>query len=93
MTIIEPVGITFIEQLIAASYNGTEFANYTQNPYILQLEFSGYDDAGNIIANSTSNLYKKRFPILLLDVKINLTQKGTEYRIAFGKMTHSLQTR
>jgi hypothetical protein len=88
MVILEPTGCTFLDQLIAASFNGTEFVNYTQQPFILQLEFTGYDESGNPIANSTSNVYKKRFPIRITNIAISVTTKGTEYKIKFTKDSH-----
>lgn len=85
MTILEPYGVTLIDSLIAASYDGTTYNNYTDNPYMLQLEFKGYDDNGEQIPSSDSDLitYAKRFPIKLLTMKVEVTTRGTEYKIDF----------
>jgi hypothetical protein len=93
MTILEPYGVTLIDSLVAASFDGTKFNNYTQNPYMLQLEFFGYDDNGEQIPKGRSDLvtYNKRFPISLLTMKIEVTTRGSEYKIDFvpgGAMVH-----
>jgi hypothetical protein len=86
MIILEPIGITFVDQLVAASFDGYQFKNWTQQPFILQLDFKGYDDAGNPMP--VSRKFRKRFPIMIKEVKINLTNKGAEYRIRFGPYNH-----
>ena len=97
MTILEPYGVTLIDSLIAASFDGTTFNNYTQQPYMLQLEFLGFDDNGEPIPKGTSDIvtYNKRFPIKLLDMKLEVTTRGTEYKINFvpsGSEAHQSTT-
>jgi hypothetical protein len=97
MTILEPYGVSLIDSLIAASFDGTAFKNYTQQPYMLQLEFMGFDDNGNPIPKDTSDIvtYNKRFPIKLLDMKLEVTTRGTEYKINFvpsGSEAHQSTT-
>ena len=85
MTILEPYGVTLIDTLIAASWDGRTYTNYTENPYMLQLEFKGYDDNGEEIPKGESDVttYTKRFPIRLLTMKVEVTTRGTEYKIDF----------
>ena len=83
MTIMEPYGVTFIEQLVAASYDGTRFNNYTQQPYMLQIDFRGYDDDGMPIPESQMTTFRKRFPIRILSMKVAVTSGGSEYKITF----------
>jgi hypothetical protein len=84
MTIIEPYGVTFIDSLVACSFDGTQFVNYLMHPLMLQLEFKGYDDKGNMIPSSQMVTYRKRFPIVIKNMKLSVTGKGAEYRIAFA---------
>lgn len=84
MTIIEPYGVTFIDSLVAASFDGTRFNNYTLHPLMLQLEFHGYDDNGNPMPNTQMVLFKKRFPIVIKNLKLSVSGKGAEYRISFA---------
>lgn len=88
--IVEPQGVTFIDQLVAASFDGTQFQNFTQQPYILQLEFKGYDNNGNPI--TLNNTYRKRFPIMITAMKVNVTGKGTEYKVSFKPINHESQS-
>jgi hypothetical protein len=85
MTIVEPYGVTLIDTLVAASWNGSTYNNYTDNPYMLQLEFRGYDDNGEQIPQTDSDVvtYTKRFPIRILTMKVEVTTRGTEYKIDF----------
>lgn len=84
MTIVEPYGVTFIDSLVAASFDGTQFVNYIMHPLMLQLEFKGYDDKGNMIPTNQMITYKKRFPIVIKNMKLSVTGKGAEYRISFA---------
>jgi len=83
MTIVEPYGVTFIDQLVAASYDGKKYNNYTQQPMMLQIDFKGYDDDGEPIPSTQMSIFRKRFPIRLRSVKVNVTSKGAEYKIDF----------
>jgi hypothetical protein len=89
--IIEPYGVTFLDCLIAAGYNSTNktFNPYTLNPYMLQLDFFGYDDAGNLIESNAS--LRKRFPIRLLNIKLDISSAGgAQYTIGFTPVNHSV---
>jgi hypothetical protein len=88
LTIVEPYGLTFVDSLIFASRLKTgTYTNYTNQPFMLQLEFFGYDDNGSLIPTSTSNLFKKRFPITITQMMISAGNKGSEYKISFVPMT------
>lgn len=83
MTIVEPYGVTLIDSLVAASFDGEKFANYNMHPMMLQLDFHGYDDKGNPMSSTTMALHRKRFPINLLTMKISVTGSGSQYRMDF----------
>jgi len=84
VTILEPYGVTFIDTLIKNSFNSNQYVNWTQQPFMLQLDFTGYDDAGNPIPTSQTAIYRKRFPIILTEVKVDVTTKGAEYVLSFS---------
>jgi hypothetical protein len=89
--IVEPYGVTFIESMIAASVDPTTKTvarPYTQAPYMLQLEFFGYDDNGNLIDGSIANQIKKRFPIRISKSKIQIGKEGAEYLMDFLPWGH-----
>lgn len=88
LTIVEPYGVTFIDSLVQASFINTPGYNYLEQPYMLQLDFKGYDDAGNPIPDAATALYRKRFPIKFTGVKVNVTNKGAEYKISYYALGH-----
>ena len=86
MVVVEPVGLSLIDSLVAASINVNTktIDNWTQHPYLLELNFKGWDDAGNPIPSKLSNIYKKRFPIKITSIKVShASNKGTEYHMSF----------
>jgi hypothetical protein len=67
----------FMQSLMEAALNAG-FANYIQAPYILQVDFVGWDDSGNrkIIENTT-----RYFPLRFIDIKFNVTAGGCVYDV------------
>jgi len=90
-TIIEPYGVTFIDSLVSASIDPATGLpqNYISQPYMLELNFVGYDDQGNPIPGDQIGLTRKRFPIRFLSMKLNVTGKGAEYKIEFCPTGHA----
>jgi len=88
ITVIEPIGCTLLDAMIRASYSnlpgqGTGYINYTQQPYMLQLDFKGYDDSGNFIPEAPPVPLSKRFPIKIIDLGIEFGKEGTQYKLHF----------
>lgn len=85
MTVAEPYGVTFLNTLISTSFNSEKqvFENYIEQPYMLQLDFVGYDEAGVPLPKGSTTVYRKRFPIRLTKMGIRVTKHGAEYDIGF----------
>ena len=83
MEVVEPIGCTFLDSLIEASWNGKNYINHTQQPYMIQIDFNGYDDNGKEIPKSEMAIYRKRFPIKLLGIDIAVDKSGSKYKISF----------
>lgn len=83
MEVVEPIGCTFLDSLIEASWNGKTYVNHTQQPYMIQIDFNGYDDNGKEISKSEMAIYRKRFPIKLLGIDIAVDKSGSKYKISF----------
>jgi hypothetical protein len=84
-TIVEPYGLTFLDRLLEAS-KALNIANYLQNPYMLQIDFYGTDDEGNIlhpIPNITKNI-----PIRMLSCSASVSTRGSEYQIQAVPFNH-----
>ena len=91
MTILEPYGVTFVDTLcIAASTFSpqTQNNNFTSLPYMLQLDFFGYDDNGNSISDSDAMALRKRFPITLTGLSVEVSGQGAEYKLDFCPLGH-----
>ena len=84
-TIIEPVGFTFINRLVAAC-QGIGSANYLKQPYLLQIDFYGYKDG--VIAGTPIPNMSKYIPIALVSMKTRVSTKGTEYKIEAVPYNH-----
>ena len=87
MTIVEPYGVTWFDTLLTASYDGSKYNNWTKQPFMLQIDFKGFDDSGNPIPETEMLRHRKRFPITILTAKVNLTNKGSEYALTFAPMS------
>lgn len=93
-TIIEPMGFTLIDRLLQTSYeinsktpgNDTKDApNYIAMPYLLQIEFFGYDDQGK---QQNLSRFTKYIPIRMLSCKSKVSSKGSEYNIQASPYNH-----
>ena len=92
MTIVEPYGVTFLDSLIDMSFddNSGMYRNYTQQPFMLQCDFKGYDDNGDPVPDNFT-IYRKRFPIRMLSMAIEVGKGGSTYNISYcatGSIAH-----
>ena len=86
-TIVEPYGMTLLDRLINASKSpeiGSK--NYLAQPYLLELDFFGADDLGDI--NTPIDGLTKRFPVQLIEFKIKASTKGAEYAVKAVPFSH-----
>jgi hypothetical protein len=93
MNIKEPYGVTLIDALVLQSFAskspGGVSSNYLDQPYMLQLDFFGYDDAGNPIDKGIAALnLRKRFPIKITSIKLEVGTGGTDYNLSFVPINH-----
>ena len=85
-TLVEPYGITLIDRMIDACVNEVDGKNYLEIPYLLVINFYGYDDDG-IGAQLVSQ--RKYIPIRLISMGIKAGIKGAEYAITGVPYAHS----
>jgi hypothetical protein len=78
ITIIEPYGMDFIEQLYDYCTIALGESNYCQLPYMLKIEFKGYKDDGT---NETVPNATKYIPIHLLTMEIKVNNLGAVYKV------------
>jgi len=76
-SLVEPYGITLIPRLVRASldFGG---GDYIAQPYMMEIEFKGYDEEGNPI-----NLpeISKKIPFKIVNIAIETGVDGTRYNV------------
>ena len=78
-TIFEPNGCTLIDRLIGVTKDlAPDGDNYITMPYLLEIGFLGYDEAGK---PAPVNIAKKTIPVYLTEMKIKPNLDGTRYMI------------
>ena len=80
--IFEPYSMgMFLETLqVAALKSGHK--NYIQSPFLLTLEFKGWDDNGNV---STATGSTRQLAIKIVESAFNVTEQGSTYEVDFIK--------
>ena len=91
--LIEPYGMTLLNRLLDMNIR-LGHKNYLDVPYLLEINFFGYDDKG---ASAKLENHSKYIPIRLVTMKIKAGTKGSEYAftaIPYNKIAHlqSMQT-
>ena len=86
--ITEPYGCSLVNVIVAQSKADGAAANHVMQPYLLQVDFFGYDDAGKPIPVEQTELYRKRWPIRITNMKIDFNNGGTKYGCDFVPCSH-----
>ena len=76
-TILEPYGMSLLDRIMQTAED-IRAPNFKAMPYLLEVEFYGFDDAGNAVQISDQ---RKRMPIQIIEMKIKVGSKGAEYAI------------
>jgi hypothetical protein len=84
-TIIEPYGFTLINRLLLLSLKLKQ-PNYTENPYVLQIDFFGNTDGGDVL-HPIPNI-TKYIPIRILQVGMKVGTQGTVYECRATPYNH-----
>ena len=74
----EPYSMGLFLQALQVSAIRAGHANYIEAPFLLTVEFKGYDDAGNYI--HASNL-RRMFPLKLVNIEFEVSEGGSEYTV------------
>lgn len=76
-TVLEPYGMSLLDRIMQTA-NDIRAPNFKAMPYLLEVEFYGFDDSGKAIQVSDQ---RKRFPIQIIEMKIKVGSRGAEYAI------------
>lgn len=77
-TIVEPYGMTIIERLLKVSED-YDIKRWDHMIFMLQIDFFANDDQGIIVGPISDQI--KYIPIRIVDLKVKVNVKGSEYRI------------
>ena len=95
MVMEEPNGITFWEKCRAAAFN-SGYLNHTTAPFLLTIEFKGFDSSGKEVLNAVP---KRVYPIRLSRSSLRMNAGSTTYTVEaypwteFGAVNAFLYTR
>jgi|694.fasta_scaffold07040_4 hypothetical protein len=85
-TITEPYGLTLVNRLLMLSKRINQ-PNYTENPYVLQLDFFGNTDGGDVVHPIPK--ITKYLPINIQTMDIKVGVGGTTYTCVATAYNHS----
>ena len=77
--LVEPYGVTFIEKVRAVSFR-MGYKDYMDAPFLLTIEFTGFDNQGRKI-NIEENKKRlvRKIPVFLTNVEFEVDQGGAKY--------------
>lgn len=81
MAIVEPAGTTLLERLHEVLTE--DGPNWTEKPLLIQIDFLGYDDAGQPVRIKPATRW---IPVRLVSLDFNITSVGTSYSVEFIAM-------
>lgn len=76
-TMTEPFGVTLFEKLQAAAFNNG-YRDHIDCPFLLTIEFRGYDNRGNPLEVITA----RKVPFKVSTVSMEVNAGGTQYEVA-----------
>ena len=80
MIVTEPLGISFLDKMRGAAAN-CNYLDHINAPYLLTVEFKGYDELGNLISTKEQQALKRVIPIKIIQMHIDVNNAGTNYNI------------
>ena len=86
MEIVEPTGLTLIERLRGAAINNG-YLDHVSAPYLLTIEFKGFDENGNLMNDKVKGSMKRVIPLNLNTMELEITAAGTVYSIMATPIT------
>lgn len=89
ITIVDPYAIGLFDSLLAsAAQLGLANFNISDVGYLLRVRFTGYDEDGNpTVSSDVLDKYDYTFPIRITEIKLDVTERGGQYRLKFSGMT------
>lgn len=76
--IVEPYSMGLFLQTVQIAALKAGFSNYLAAPFLLSVDFKGYDDKGNIVNVPRA---RRLFPLKLVNATFNVDENGSNYSI------------
>lgn len=80
MEIVEPYGITLLERLRAGAAN-SGYLDHLDCPFLLTIDFVGFDENGKPLTNKIGKSAKRVIPIKFTGINLDVNQGGTNYSV------------
>ena len=77
-TVHEPYSMGLFLQTVQLAAIKAGYTNYLEAPYLLTIEFAGWDQNGN---NYTAQKSKRHIPLMFINMEFNVSQGGSVYTI------------
>ena len=81
MEIVEPSGISLLEKIRGAAINNN-YLDHLDAPFMLSVDFQGFDERGQIASKKITDTMKRRIPIKIVDMQMDVNQAGTVYTVS-----------
>lgn len=78
--IVEPSGITLLERIRGAAINNG-YLDHLDAPFLLTIDFKGFDELGKPASAKDSQNMKRLIPIKIVDMQMDVNQAGTIYTV------------
>ena len=80
-SVTEPYSMGLFLQTLQIAATTAGYTNYLQAPFLLTVEFIGYDDDGDILVVEDGRNLKRMFPLKFTNVEFNIAEQGTTYQV------------
>ena len=79
--VTEPYSMGLFIQNLQVAATTAGYTNYLQAPYLLTVEFIGYDDDGDILVVDDGRNLKRMFPLKFTNIEFDVDRSGTKYQV------------
>ena len=80
-SVTEPYSMGLFLQTLHIAATQAGYTNYLAAPFLLQVEFIGYDDDGDILVVEDGRNLKRMFPLKLTSVEFDVNAAGSQYYV------------
>lgn len=80
-TIYEPYSMGLFMQTLQIAATNSGYRNYIASPFMLSVEFVGYDDDGDVLVTENGENIRRDFPIKITNIEFEVDQGGCTYSV------------